>query len=85
MSQSKLMRPNGPEVRRQRMERGWSVGELAGKMRPLGPSSIYHIEAGRPSKSLTIYRLAKIFGVPVEEISLPDEGAEDASEDEVAA
>ena len=59
-------------VRELRERRGWSQGELAERL-DVSRQTINAIETGKYDPSLPLaFRIAKLFGQPIERIFLPD-------------
>jgi putative transcriptional regulator len=59
-------------VRELRERRGWSQGELAEQLE-VSRQTINAIETGKYDPSLPLaFRIAKLFGQPIERIFLPD-------------
>ena len=59
-------------VRELRERRGWSQGELAEQL-DVSRQTINAIETGKYDPSLPLaFRIAKLFGQPIERIFLPD-------------
>jgi putative transcriptional regulator len=60
-------------VRELRERRGWSQGELAEQLE-VSRQTINAIETGKYDPSLPLaFRIAKLFGQPIERIFLPDQ------------
>ncbi len=62
--------PDGAEIRRLRLDRGWTAGQLADQV-GRHPESIRRAEAGRPISDVFASRLALALGVEVEDIASP--------------
>ena len=59
-------------VRELRERRGWSQGELAEQL-DVSRQTVNAIETGKYDPSLPLaFRIAKLFGQPIERIFLPD-------------
>ena len=59
-------------VRELRVRRGWSQGELAEQLE-VSRQTVNAIETGKYDPSLPLaFRIAKLFGQPIERIFLPD-------------
>jgi putative transcriptional regulator len=59
-------------VRELRERRGWSQGELAERL-DVSRQTVNAIETGKYDPSLPLaFRIAKLFGQPIERIFLPD-------------
>jgi putative transcriptional regulator len=59
-------------VRELRERRGWSQGELAEQLE-VSRQTVNAIETGKYDPSLPLaFRIAKLFGQPIERIFLPD-------------
>jgi len=61
------VKPAGSQIRRLRLERGWSAGDLAVRVKR-GRSTIHHVENGRPTDILLIHKLASVFGVKPDDL-----------------
>jgi putative transcriptional regulator len=60
-------------VRELRERRGWSQGELAERLE-VSRQTINAIETGKYDPSLPLaFRIARLFGQPIERIFLPDQ------------
>ena len=60
-----------------RAERGWSQAELGGRI-GVSRQAVNAIETGKHDPSLPLaFRLARLFGAPIEEIFLDGEGGSD--------
>jgi transcriptional regulator with XRE-family HTH domain len=60
----------GYHVRRLRLERGWTQGEL-GERAGMHPTQVSQLEAGGDCKVSTVARLAVALGVRIAELTLP--------------
>lgn len=67
-----LARPDGEAIQQLRIDRGWSVRQLAKRVAPCGVSSVYHIEAGRPCKPEVLSRIARALRVTRASITLAE-------------
>ena len=60
-------------VRELRERRGWSQGELAERL-DVSRQTVNAIETGKYDPSLPLaFRIARLFGLPIERIFLPDQ------------
>ena len=56
-----------------RAERGWSQGDLAGKLE-VSRQTVNALERGKYDPSLPLaFRIARLFGLPIEEVFDPEE------------
>lgn len=62
--------PDGPEIRRLRVDRGWTAGQLGAQI-GFHPESVRRAEGGRPIGDVFASRLARALGVRVEDIASP--------------
>ena len=61
-------------MRELRERRGWSQGELAERL-DVSRQTVNAIETGKYDPSLPLaFRIARLFGQPIERIFLPDHG-----------
>lgn len=62
-------------VRKLRSEKGWSQQELANKL-GVSRQTVNAIETGKYDPSLPLaFKIARVFGRPIEQIFIPDESA----------